>query len=74
MLNKPPTTRICGCPKWEEAHELHQLDPARTMAAHAGIAEILVKNVTITNDEVAIDMRLDGFTTIANTFTKGDFL
>jgi len=38
------------------------------------IAEILVKNVTITNDEVAIDMRLDGFTTIANTFTKGDFL
>ena len=38
------------------------------------IAEILVKNVTITNDEVAIDMRLDGFTTITNTFTKGDFL
>lgn len=38
------------------------------------IAELLVKQVTINNDEVAIDMRLDGFSTIANTFTKGDFL
>ena len=39
------------------------------------IAEILVKNVTITNDEVAIDMRLDGFTTIANTYyTQGGIL
>ena len=38
------------------------------------IAELLVKQVTINNDEVAIDIRLDGFTTIANTFTKGEFL
>ncbi|MDP7142648.1 MAG: recombinase family protein [Alphaproteobacteria bacterium] len=38
------------------------------------IAELLVKEVSIDTDEVAIDMRLDGFTTIANTFTQGGIL
>lgn len=38
------------------------------------IAELLVKEVSIDTDEVAIDMRLDGFTTIANTFTQEGIL
>lgn len=38
------------------------------------IAELLVKEVSIDTDEVAIDMRLDGFTTIANTYTQGGIL
>lgn len=38
------------------------------------IAQLLVKEVSIDTDEVAIDMRLDGFTTIANTFTQGGIL
>ncbi len=38
------------------------------------IAQLLVKEVSIDTDEVAIDMCLDGFTTIANTFTQGGIL
>ena len=34
------------------------------------IAELLVKNVTIHNDEVAIDMRLDGFNTLILTILE----
>lgn len=34
------------------------------------IAQLLVKEVSINTEEVAIDMRLDGFSTIANTFTQ----